>query len=64
MGKKKTKLKRRFGGKQYKFVGSRGTKKDADRYADNARARGKKVRVVPVKPARKGKANYNIYERG
>jgi hypothetical protein len=58
---KKFKLKRRFGGKSYKFVGSRGSKKDANRYADNARSRGKKVRVV--KRGETG-AKYEIYERG
>ena len=57
---KKLKLKRKFDGKTYEFVGSRGSKRDANRFADNTRKRGKSVRVVQ---RGKGGASWHIFER-
>ena len=57
---KKLKLKRKFGGKTYEFVGSRGSKRVADKFAKHARNRGKSVRVVQ---RGKGAASWHIFER-
>ncbi len=46
MAKRKLKLKRKFSGKQYEFVGSRGTKTEANKWAKFVRKRGKNARIV------------------
>lgn len=61
---KRIKSIRKFEGKTYSYTSTFTTKRDADRYAKNARARGFNARILKGKFSSKhGHDHYRVYTR-